>query len=207
MSKEQLAEDLAYVRSVAEEGRQTPLLGGRYLMFWGALNALAFVAHWSLLSQVWPDPQGVGFGVLWLTYGLVAAVGMFLLSRASRRAPGRTSANNRVHRAAWFGAVIALCAIVGGDIARLVIDRDFTAPNGIMGSAFACYGAVMFVTAAISGQRWLFQVAGLAAIAAAIAGAFANETWIYLFGAGASLIVLFAPGLRLASREPSAAAA
>jgi hypothetical protein len=127
---------------------------------------------------------------------------MFLLGRASRRAPGRAAASNRVHRAAWFGAVIALFAIVVGAIARMGIEQDVTAPNGIMGPAFACYGAVMFATAAISGQRWLYWIAGLAAVASAIAGAFANEAWIYLFGAAASIAVLFAPGLALTRAQP-----
>lgn len=30
-----LKDDLAYVRDLAEAGQQAPLLGGRFLVFWG----------------------------------------------------------------------------------------------------------------------------------------------------------------------------
>ena len=41
MSPQSLTDDLAYVRDLAEAGQKAPLLGGRFLILWGALTTLA----------------------------------------------------------------------------------------------------------------------------------------------------------------------
>ena len=40
-SKEELVSELAYVRTLAEEGRDAPLIGGRYYVIWGGLMGLS----------------------------------------------------------------------------------------------------------------------------------------------------------------------
>lgn len=203
MTREELLQDLAYARALAEEGRHAPLLGGSHLVFWGALNAVAFAAHWATLEGVLPG-GGAGLPLLWLGYGLVAVLGMILLRRRTAAKPGLSAIGARAERAIWSGAAIALAAIALGSIARMALSGDVTAPNAIFGAAFALYGAALFGVATLSEQKWLRAFAWLSAAVAGTLCLFANESWAYLNAAAGSLLVLFVPGVILLRREPSA---
>lgn len=204
MTREELLQDLAYARTLAEEGRHAPLLGGAHLFFWGVLNALAFTAHWAVLAGHLSAFGNTGFAYVWTAYGLVAGVGMVILRNRVRDKPGLTTIGARAERAVWSGAGIALMAIVIGSIARMIISQDTTAPNAIFGSAFAIYGAALFATAVLSEQGWLKRFAWLSAGVALTLCLFANEDWAYLYAALGSLLALAWPGLILMKREPSA---
>jgi len=203
MTREEILQDLAYARSLAEEGRHAPLLGGAYFVFWGLLNAAAFTAHWAVLEQHLPYMNGAAFLAVWLTYGVIAGVGMSLLAQRVRRKPGLTSIGVRAESAMWAGAGLAILAVVIGSLARMMIYGDPTAPNAIFGAAFALYGAALFGTAKLSQQNWLAAFAWLSFAVAFTLCLFANQSWAYLNAAAGSLAVLFIPGLILLRREPS----
>jgi hypothetical protein len=203
MTREELMQDLAYARTLAEEGRHAPLLGGAYLMFWGGLNALAFVGHFSILEGYLPWAGGAAFPLLWLSYGAVAGIGMYFLRRRTSTLPGLTTIGTRAERAMWGGAALALFAVVFGSIARMIADQDPAAPNAIVGAAFALYGAVLFGVAVLSEQIWLKRFGWLSIAIAASLCLFANENWAYLIAATGSILVLFWPGVILLRREPS----
>ncbi len=203
MTREEMLQDLAYARTLAEEGRNAPLLGGAHLLFWGVLNSLAFAAHWGVIG----DRFGVGnagYAIVWMSYGIIAAIGMTLLRMRTRDKPGLTTIGARAERAVWTGAGIALLAVVAGSIARMIISGDTTAPNAIFGAAFAIYGAALFGVAMMSNQSWLRAFAWLSVSVAGTLCLFANESWAYLIAALGSLLVLAWPGLILMKREPSA---
>jgi hypothetical protein len=204
VTREELLQDLAYARTLAEEGRHAPLLGGSYLVFWGVLNAFAFAAHWAILEGLLPFAGGAAFAILWLSYGVVAAIGMYFLRQRTRDKPGLTSIGSRAERAMWTGAAMALCAIVIGSVARMVMTQDPTAPNAIFGAAFALYGAVLFGVAMLSDQTWLKRFAWLSFGVAGVLCLFANQNWAYVNAAVGSLLVLVWPGVVLLRREPSA---
>jgi hypothetical protein len=203
VTREEMLQDLAYARTLAEEGRHAPLLGGAYLCFWGALNAAAFTAHWGVLEGHIPFLDGAAFAAVWIAYGVIAGIGMFLLGQRIRQKPGLTSIGVRAESAMWRGAALAIMAIVIGSIARMLIEQDPNAPNAIFGAAFALYGAALFGTAKLSQQSWLAAFAWLSFAVAFTLCLFANESWAYLNAAVGSLLVLLAPGLVLMRREPS----
>lgn len=203
MTREDLLADLAYARTVAEEGRRAPLLGGAYLIFWGVLNALAFTAHWAILDGRLPVDQW-GFAYLWAGYGVIAALGMTLLRLRTRAKPGLTTIGARAERAVWMGAAAAILAIVLGSIARMATTGDVTAPNAIFGVAFALYGMALFAVATLAEQKWMRAFGWLSVSVAFSLCLFANEPWAYLIAAGGSLLVLAAPGIVLLKNEPAA---
>lgn len=204
MTRDEMLADLAYARTLAEEGRHAPLLGGAYLLFWGVVNAIAFGAQFAILEGILPMANGAAFGVLWLSYGVVAAIGMTLLRMRTRAKPGLTAIGARAERALWTGAAIAVMAIVIGSIARMSISGDPAAPNAILGAAFALYGAALFGTASLSEQTWL-RGFGWASVAVALnVCMFADQTWVYVIAAIGSLAALAIPGMILLKREPSA---
>jgi hypothetical protein len=203
MTYNDLQQDLAYARALAEEGRRAPLLGGGYLSFWGALNACAFLAHWAVLIGRLLDLGGAAFGIIWGVYGLAAVIGMTALHFRTRDKPGRTAIGGRAERAVWTGAGIALTAIVAGSIGRMLLTHDQNAPNAIFGAAFAIYGAALFAVASLSGQLWMKRFAWLSAGVALTLCLFANDAWAYLYASVGSLLVLMWPGVLLLKHEPA----
>lgn len=204
MSKDSVLEDLAYARALAEEGRQAPLLGGRYLVFWGSLNAAAFIAHWSALSGYLDALGEASFALVWGGYGVLAGIGMGVLGAQMKDKPGVSAIGVRAERAVWGGAQLALLAIVAGSISRLVLTNDTMAVNAILGAAFAIYAMAMFTVAALAQQSWMQRFAWLSGGVALALCLFANEPWAYLLAALASLIVLVWPGVILLRNEPRA---
>ncbi|ANP46210.1 hypothetical protein [Candidatus Viadribacter manganicus] len=204
MTREEMLADLAYARTLAEEGRHAPLLGGAHLTFWGVMNAGAFSVQWSILEGWLPLAGGAAFALLWLSYGIIGAIGSIWLRQRTRTKPGQTAIGARAEKALWSGAALALLAIVFGSLARMIFTGDTTAPNAIFGPAFAIYGAMLIGTASLSEQSWM-RGFGLASVAVgAILCLFASESWAYLLAAGGSLAVLALPGIILLRREPSA---
>lgn len=204
MTREEMLADLAYARTLAEEGRHAPLLGGAHLTFWGTLNAAAFTLQWTILEGWLPMADGAAFAVLWLSYGVAAAIGSFWLNQRTRTKPGQTAIGARAERALWTGAAMALLAIVIGSLTRMMISGDTTAPNAIFGPAFAIYGAALTGTASLSEQTWLRSFGLISIVIGAVLCLFANENWAYLLAAVGSLSVLAWPGIVLLKREPSA---
>lgn len=204
MTREEMLADLSYARTLAEEGRHAPLLGGSYLVFWGVLNAIAFSAQFGIIQGWLPLAGGAAFAVLWIGYGVVAAVGMTLLRMRTRTKPGLTAIGTRAERALWTGAAIAVMAVVIGSIARMFIAGDTSAPNAILGAAFALYGAALFGTASLSEQTWMRGFGWLAIGVALNVCMFADYSWVYVIAAVGSLLALAWPGLILLRREPSA---
>lgn len=203
MTREELLSDLAYARTLAEEGRHAPLLGGPHLMFWGVLNAIAFTAHWAQLSGfLWATP--IGFPIIWISYGIISGIGMAVLSGRVRTKPGLTTIGARAERAVWMGVGSAIIAIVIGSIGRLILAQDPMAPNAIFGAAFALYGAALIAVSVLSEQKWLRTFGWLSVVVASVLCLFANQPFAYLIAAGGSLLVLMAPGVVLLKNEPSA---
>lgn len=204
MTRDELLSDLNYARTLAEEGRHAPLLGGAYLVFWGVLNAAAFGAQYAILEGALPYAGGAAFAVLWFSYGVIAAIGMTLLRMRTRTKPGLTTIGTRAERALWSGAGIAVMAVVIGSIARMIMTSDPSAPNAILGAAFALYGAALFGTASLSEQTWMRGFGWLSVGVALNVCMFAAFSWVYVIAAIGSLLALAWPGLILLRREPSA---
>jgi hypothetical protein len=204
MTRDEVLADIAYARTLAEEGRHAPLLGGSYLLFWGVLNAIAFAGQYVIVEGMLPEAGGAAFGVLWLGYGAVGLVGMMLLRMRTRDKPGAAAIGSRAERALWAGAAIAILAVALGSIARMFTTGDPNAPNAIFGAAFALYGAALFGTATLSEQTWLRAFGWLAVSIAGTLCLFANQSWAYVVAAIGSLLALGLPGLILLKREPSA---
>lgn len=204
MTREEMLGDLAYARTLAEEGRHAPLLGGGYLTLFGALNFCAFTAQWALLTGRLPALDGTAFAVLWVSYGVLSGIGIAGLRLRTRGKPGLSAIGVRAERAIWSGAAMALGAAAFGSIVRMLLSHDTDAPNAIFGAAFALYGAALYATSKLAQQSWMTNFAWLSITVAAVLCVFANEAWAYLVAAAGSVLVLLLPGWILMRREPSA---
>lgn len=203
MTRDEMLQDLAYARALAEEGRHAPLIGGSYSVMFGVLLTLAYAMQWAILSGIVPVAPSM-IGAIWLMFGIIAPIGSALLSRRVRRMPGGAAIPNRVDRLIWQGVLWALMAVVAATIARALFAEDFTAPNAIVAAGFGLYGVAIYTTAAISGHTWQRPFAFIAWGVSGTLWYFLHEPWTYLFAAIASIVVLIVPGLLMMRNEPSA---
>lgn len=197
------AEDLNYIRDLAEAGQNAPLLGGRFLAMWGGLVTLAYIGHYLIATGVIAQ-GGAAYLYLWIAFGVVGGLGQFLLVSRSRGKPGQASAGNRVQSVLWTTSGVFLSVYFVGLIARMLMTGE-----GIEGfywsvpMVLGLYGIGQFVTGAISGQGAL-KFAGIAAFAGVLATVFLTGTeYIWLVGSAAAFLAVCIPGLMMMRGEPS----
>lgn len=204
MTRDELLNDVANARTLAEEGRQAPLIGGAYLVLFGVLLAVTYSLHWAIFTGAWGIIVPDMVGAIWCGFGVVAWLGCALLQRRGRDKPGRASIGNRVDRLLWTGVAITILTVTLATVLRSVLIGDDNAPNAIMAAGFGLYGLALHVTSAMSSQRWLQPFAALAWAASAAMWFFIETPAIYLLAAAAAIVVLLIPGIIQMRREPSA---
>ena len=197
-------DDAAYIRGVSEAARGAPLLGGRFLVFWGLLVGAAWTGQWAVLSGAFGLPAW-SLGVLWGAFGVIAGVGMTLLVRGVARKPGRGAVGNRVEASVWTGAGLGLFSYAGAVIVAGLLGAlpSVVAYDSILGVAFVVYAVAFLATAAASGQAWLRGFAALSFTGAGIVPFFLGQPVLYLVSAVIVLAVAVVPGVILLRREPA----
>lgn len=202
MSKSPLADDLDFVRQMAEEGAQAPNIGGRFGFLWGMVITVALLLHWTAFHDWSPiQPQHLMF--TWIGSVLVGFVGQFMIGAGLSQKPGASSAGNRAGEAIWmilgpgFGFLFA-----GIAIAVFVRDQSPMLFNMIMPAAFLAYAGAAGVSAALFRQKSQWVVAILCLVACFGTAALANTSEAYLIAAAGVFITQVIPGLRDLRSEP-----
>lgn len=200
-----LADDLSYIRDLAEAGQNAPLLGGRFLAMWGALATIGYGGHFLIATGVTDFGLGpMAYLGWWIGLGVVGGVGQYLLVKGAAGKPGRASAGNQVQAVLWMTAGVFLSIYFTVLIARMLIAG--TGTEGFYWSVpmvLGIYGIGQYVTGVISDRKAL-KLAGVAAFAGVIAAVFLTGTeYIWLAGAASALLAVCIPGLLMARDEPS----
>ncbi len=198
-----LAEDLSYIRDLAEAGQNAPLLGGRFLVMWGALITLAYTGHFLIATGM----IGLGPDAFWMLWCGVAGLGVLAQIVLSRRFAAKACAasiGNRVQADLWTVAGFFLFAYFAGVIGRIVIFG--TGLEGFVWSVpvvIGLYGIGQLVTGLMT-HRGALKFAGVAALfAAALAGVLSGTHYVWLVGAAAAFLAVFIPGIMMMRAEPS----
>ena len=198
-----LSSDLAHVRDLAEAGQNAPLLGGRFLAWWGGLMTLAYTGHFLIASQA------VGIGpeslwILWATFTGLGIAGQFALQAFFPAKPGESSTGNRVQSVVWMSAGFVLFAYFIGLIGQIVFfDAGYEGFYWSVPVVIGLYGLGQFVTGLIAGHGAL-KFAGLAAFAGtAVAAMMTGTDFVWLAGASVAFLAVFVPGLMLLRTEPA----
>jgi hypothetical protein len=196
-------DDIAYVRRLAESGAHAPLRGGRFLVWWGLLLTIAYIAHYFALRQH-PIGDGAVFGIIWISFGLVGWTGQAVLARSMRAAPGSGSAGNRASRVVWAAGAGAILAMVVGSAIAAQGKAGPAAMDWIVPLAFACYACALIVTGSLARDRTAIA-AGWGAIAlVGLSAALIASPWRYLLAAAGVALTVLLPGLLLVLRERKA---
>jgi hypothetical protein len=197
-----LREDVAFMRSMAEQGRRGPFLGGIFLAAAGLIYGAASFLHWGIQTGHLPFAPG-STGNVWIGASLLFAVVWVVLFTQLRRggqaAPG---AAQFAFAAVWIGAGIGIVVMVAAVNLASAQLHDPALLNINAFTTFAFYGAAWSVCGALARQRWMYLIAA-AAFVLVPALAFVSGTASELLVLGSGLLVtLFAPGVKLMLQAP-----
>jgi len=196
------ADDIAYIRHLSESGARAPLIGGRFMVWWGLLLAVAYVAQHLAVHRMIGDGNII-FGIIWGSFGLLGVAGQLVLARSIVGKPGQGSAGNLAMRAVWMAGAFSIGAMVVGT--AFISDNriagmqpwDFIVPVG-----FAVYACALGVTGSLADNRILRLAAVGAILTVGLFTALMHYPARYLIVAAAVLLTLMLPGLLLMRAEP-----
>ncbi|HYD14021.1 MAG TPA: hypothetical protein VEC11_14320 [Allosphingosinicella sp.] len=196
------ADDIAYIRHLSESGSRAPLLGGRFMAWWGLLLVVAYLAqHFAATGRLGSGP-GI-FGIIWGSFGLLGVAGQLLLARSIGDKPGQGSAGNLAMRAVWTAGAFSIGAMVVGT--ALISDANVAGIRPwdfIVPVAFAVYACALGVTGSLAGNRTLKLAAALAVIMVGLFTALVAQPERYLLVAAGAAATVLLPGLLLMRTEP-----
>jgi hypothetical protein len=184
------------MRTLAEQGRRGPILGGAFLAAAGLVFGGGAFVQWAMEAGALP---AFPIGDIWIGAGvLFAAVWVALFLRLRSTGEGvRPGANQFAFGMAWSGAgagIVVLITAIAIESARMNA-AILEAANGLV--AFAFYGTAWMVSGALARQRWMFLCAA-AAFAFTLLLAWLAGTPAQVLALGFALIVtLTLPGLQL----------
>jgi hypothetical protein len=195
-------DDLRYVRQLAESGAHAPLLGGRFMAWWGLLLSIAYsLQHFALSGAI--GGGGAVFGLIWGGFGLLGGLGQFLLARSIADKAGSGSAGNRASRPVWTAAALTILSIFVGLLIASGGRIGPTTFDPIVPVAFTAYACALTVTGALA-RSSVTRIAGAGAVV--MVGLFAassGSTDRYLLAAAGAFATVLVPGLLLLKAERS----
>ncbi len=199
-----MTSDLAYLKDLAEAGQNAPLLGGRFLAWWGGLASVAYVGHY-LIAIGFAGLQPAALAYMWSGFMLLGFAGQFLMARAFPASkPGAASLGNKVSSTIWMGGGMVLFSFFAGVVLKSVIAGQ--ASIGFIWSVpivLAVYGLCQLTAGLLSNTRPLVLAGWGAIIGVGIAAAFTGSNTIWLIGAVTVALTVFLPGLILMRGEPA----
>ncbi len=182
-----IKDDLAYLRALAEEGREGGGRGGAIGIAAGVIFAGCSLVQWAELSGY---VSGVVSNVTWMAGTLLFFVSLIVLKARM----GETTGRGRAASVAWQGVgwaiftlFIALAAATWKTHSPLLITF---APSIIL----ALYGAAWSVGAAVSDKNWMRITAFGSFASAVICAWFIADPVQYLVYAAALLLLAALPG-------------
>ncbi len=195
-----LRNDIAYLKDLADAGRNGSSTGGFIMAAAGTTFGIASLFQWAALSGAFGGTQGIA-NWAWIVSMLVFFAILFVAGRRK----GAAGENRRTTALAWSGigwAIFVVFAAISLATWRTQSPVLITFAPSII---FALYGAAWMAPAAMTGKAWLWATA-LGSFAMSLVNAwFIGEPVAYLlYGLGLFLLAAV-PGLIL-MRTASASA-
>ena len=197
-------DDIEYVRQLAESGAHAPLLGGRYMLWWGLLLTTAYLAHHLALRGSIGEGRVV-FPIIWGSFSALGIVGHLVLERSMPAKAGAGSAGNRASRTVWIAAAAAIASMVAGSAVAASTGAgpatfDWTVPVG-----FAVYACALIVTGSLARSQISVAAGAGSVVMVGLFTAIILSPDRYLVAAAGVLLTVLLPGLLLLKAEPRAA--
>lgn len=194
-------EDIDYVKRLAERGAHAPLLGGRFMLWWGLLLTAAYTAHHFALNGIIGPPERI-FAQIWIPFGIVGGLGQVLLARAIRGKAGAGSAGNHASRAVWLAASCTIVAMVIGSAIAAQTGAGPATFDWVAPVAFGVYACSLIVTGGLAGSKVTVAAGFGAVVMVGLFTAMILSPDRYLVAAAGIALTVFLPGLVLLRAEP-----
>jgi len=195
-------DDIAYMRAMAHEGRNAPLLSGPVMVVAGIVFSLASLVHWTIVAGLVNVSSWAQLWV-WVTAAVIFTIGLVVVLRRQAHRPGAGSAGNRASNAAWSGVGYGIFASWVALMAAGMTTGDWALMRVMPIIVVVAYGSAWFVAGAMARLRWMKGVALLSYAGAAVLGAFIDSPTVLLVYAALLVLVALLPGLALMRQEPA----
>lgn len=197
-----IQDDIAYMRSLAHEGRHAPLLAGPILVTAAIVFGGASLGQWALNAGVFNISPWAQLW-LWVASAIIFTVALIALIRRMKGKPGINSAGNKAVGAAWSGVGYGIFVTWLALVALSVRTENWSFMAVMPTAVLVAYGSAWMIAAAMTRTRWMSFTA-LAAYAGAVAVAwFIGSALIYLVFAVVLVAIALVPGIILMRQEPS----
>lgn len=202
MTKNEILDDIAYARTIAEQGAKTPLLGGSISLMWGLMVVVTLTLHGLTLIEKLPlPPQHVG--LLWMIYGLLGTAGSIYLGRKIDNQPGAKSHVNQVGEALAYSMGIMMVAYAITTV-FMVVGKGMPVflYNTIIVFAFALTTINLAVLARLTQQQYMKAAAVLSGAATVMSYVLVQSPYVYFFAALSIVFVQIIPSIIGLRNEP-----
>jgi hypothetical protein len=185
-----LRDDIAFVRALAEEGRQTPYRGEISLaagLIWGS----ASLYTWSVASQVWHPPGGMTT----IDWAWMAAMAAFSIAGIPLGIYKSRPDTNRAAAAAWGGVGLACLTVSFGAGIAVWRTHQYAMAAMVPPMIMALYGAGWFVGAVAFRAPWQRGIGALCLLTSLALAFTAGGAQQYLLFSLALYLLVGLPGL------------
>jgi hypothetical protein len=192
--------DIAWLKSLAEEGSKSPPQGGSILLAAGLIWGTASLAHWMVLSGLIPVGPSA-FGIIWGVAVIAFMAALIVLIRRLKAQGGVETAAGRAFGTVWsalgWGIFSLFSSLMMLDVAQSgqtdVAAWSLAVPSIII----SFYGIGWAVSATMLRQRMLWVLAVASFVAAPLLALIAGSTYQYLAYSIALFLLIGLPGYLL----------
>lgn len=195
-----IREDISFMRTMAEQGRRGPILGGSFLMAAGVVYGFASFVQWGWATGA--VPQGTATTLeLWVGADLLfALLWLVLVWRQYRQWKGqgmaRPGAAQSAFAAVWCGGGLGTCVLVGALAGAAWRHHDGLILIAAPAAAFAFYGSTWMILGFLAKRRWMFLTASASLMLTLILPMIPQAEMLLAMGIGL-LLTLSLPGFML----------
>lgn len=195
MTKPSLADDVDYLRELAESGATGAPSGGKYFLLWSVVVATGLFLTYGSATQGLPIAHDQ-MNYVWAAVLAAGWIASFLMGSTDSARPESARFANRLTSAMWVAAGIGLTAIFAG------LTISGVASQALMMPIAAAVSSVATVASAIIFRiRWLYAIAVAWWIVAFASFFLLGRIEFILFSAAAILLLQGGTGLTLLLAE------
>ncbi|HEV2271506.1 MAG TPA: hypothetical protein VGR92_18805 [Steroidobacteraceae bacterium] len=191
-----IRDDITYMRQLAEQGRNAPILGGAFLTCAGVIFGVACFVQWAMTLR---GVQGslATLGLWGGATGLFALVWLVLFLQMRARGPAATGISNKSFSAAWLSAGIGYTVASIGVAIAAVMSHSPSAMLVYPPMLFGYYGTAWLVAGILVQRSWMLAAAAVAYLFVIILAFLSMQAWLLPAMGIALLLTLSIPGILL----------
>lgn len=194
------AADIAWMKTLAEEGAKSPPHGGSILFAAGLIFGTASLAHWTVITGL-IDASPSAYGAIWAAAGVAFLAALVVLIRRLKAQGGVETAANRAFGTVWsalgWGIFSLFTSLMMLDLAQSA-QADVAAWSlAVPSIIISFYGIGWAVSATMLRQKMMWVLAVAAFVAAPALALIAGSAHQYLAYSAALFLLIGLPGYLL----------